>query len=434
MRISLLTLTLGLLTACPLLADDWPQWMGPARDNVWREQGLLKSFPEGGPKVVWRRPVAGGYAGPAVADGRVFVTDYVTKDDVKVSNFERKEFSGIERVLCLDEKSGEQLWKHEYPVKYTISYPAGPRCTPTVDGDRVYTLGAEGHLICFNVKDGEILWQHHLTEKYNTKAALWGYAAHPLIDGDNLLTLAGGEGSHIIAFNKHSGDEVWKALTSPEQGYSPPTIFQVGDRRELVLLRPDAVTAVDPANGKVWWTTPYQASNGSIIMSPIKFREYLYVAGYSNKSMLLKVNPDKPEVEVLWKDKRRDAFSPVNVQPILQDNIAYGFDQSGKLCALELPEGKRLWETSEPISERPVGSGTAFIVKQADRFWLFNEKGEIVLANLSADGYQEIDRVQVIEPTNSAFGRDVVWSPPALANRKVFMRNDKECICISVAE
>ena len=136
---------LGLLVGRTASADDWPQWMGAKRDNVWREEGLLEKFPAGGPKVLWRTPIAGGYAGPAVAAGRVFVTDYVTTDVVKIANFERKTSTGVERVLCLDEATGKILWKHECPIVYTIAYPSGPRCTPTIDGDRVYTLGAEGH-------------------------------------------------------------------------------------------------------------------------------------------------------------------------------------------------------------------------------------------------------------------------------------------------
>ena len=108
-----------------LLADDWPQWMGPQRDNVWREDRILKKFPNGGPEVVWRSPVAGGYAGPSVADGRVFVTDYVKGDQGGASS-EIKRVTGIERVLCLDQANGQLIWKHEYPVRYTMSYPAGP--------------------------------------------------------------------------------------------------------------------------------------------------------------------------------------------------------------------------------------------------------------------------------------------------------------------
>ncbi len=125
-------------------ADDWPQWMGPKRDNVWREDGILEKFPTGGPKVVWRTPIAGGYAGPAVSGGKVFVTDYVTAADVAIPNFYRKEFSGTERVLCLDQKTGKVQWKHEYPVKYTISYPAGPRCTPPLRAGRCTPAAPRG--------------------------------------------------------------------------------------------------------------------------------------------------------------------------------------------------------------------------------------------------------------------------------------------------
>jgi outer membrane protein assembly factor BamB len=146
-------------------AADWPQWMGPERDNVWREDGIVAELPEGGPKTAWRAPVAGGYAGPAVADGKVFIADYVTDANVNVANFERKESTGVERVLALDEATGKELWKYEYPVKYTVSYPAGPRCTPAVADGKVYTLGAEGNLYAFDAKSGEVLWQHDFNQE-----------------------------------------------------------------------------------------------------------------------------------------------------------------------------------------------------------------------------------------------------------------------------
>ena len=160
-------LTFAVCGCVSVSADDWPQWMGPERDNVWRENGLIKQFPDGGPDVLWRTPVAGGYAGPAVANGRIFVTDYVTSDNVKVSNFDRKEFTGTERIICLQEATGKVLWTHEYPVKYSISYPAGPRCTPCIDMERVYTLGADGNLICFDVRSGDVIWSKDLKKEYD---------------------------------------------------------------------------------------------------------------------------------------------------------------------------------------------------------------------------------------------------------------------------
>jgi outer membrane protein assembly factor BamB len=417
-----------------LMADDWIHWMGPNRNNTWNETNIIDRFPEGGPPVVWRTKIAGGYAGPAVAAGRVFVSDYVTKDDVKIANFERTKSTGTERILCLDEATGKEIWKHEYPVTYGISYPAGPRCTPVVDGERVYVLGAEGQLTCLTVDKGDVVWEVDLVKQYETKAALWGYAGHPLIDGDNLISLAGGNGSHAVAFDKKTGKEKWRTQTAPEQGYCPPTIIEAGGVRQLILPQPDAITSVNPETGEAYWEVPYEATSGSIIMSPIKAGDYLYVAGYSQKSALLKLATDKPAADVVWRDKARDAISPVNVQPFYseKDNLLYGMDQSGDLCALDLVSGKRVWATPAPVSKRRTGNGTAFIVRQADRYWLFNENGELIIAKLSPEGYEEIDRAQVIKPTNTAFGRDVVWSMPAFANKKAFIRNDEEIICVDL--
>ncbi len=428
------TFFLVMTAVCPLLsAEDWPQWMGPGRDNIWRETGLIQQFPEGGPKVVWRTPIAGGYAGPAVADGRVYVTDYVTKEDVKVDNFDRKKFSGTERVLCLDEANGEQIWKHEYPVTYGISYPAGPRCTPNVNDGKVYTLGAEGNLFCFDADSGEIIWSKDLTTEYKTKTALWGYAGHPLIDGDKLICVVGGAGSHAVAFNKRTGEEIWRCLTSTEQGYSPPTIIEAAGVRQLILFHPDGVSSVDPESGREYWTVDYGATNGSTIMTPIKSGNLLFAAGFSNKNILIQLDADKPSATAIWRDEPQTAISPVNVQPFAEADFMYGFDQSGKLYGIELRTGKRVWESLEPLSaNRPPGSGTAFIIKQGDRFWLFNELGELIIAKMTREGYSEIDRAKVIERSNVAFGRRVVWSAPAWANKKAFIRNDNECICVDL--
>jgi len=414
-------------------SDDWPQWMGPQRDNVWRETGIIEKFPDGGPKVLWRTPIAGGYAGAAVAGGKVFITDYVTADNVKIDNFERKEFTGIERVLCLDEATGKELWKHEYPVKYTVSYPAGPRCTPNVEGNRVWTLGTEGDLFCFDVESGKIIWSVDLKKEYSTKTALWGYSAHPLIDGNQLLTLAGGAGSHIVSLDKNTGKELWRSNTAPEQGYSPPTIIKAGGVRQLILLKPDALSSVDPETGREYWSTKYEANNGSVIMSPAVIGDHLYVGGFSNRNLLVQLDQSKPAAKEVWRD-RNGMISPVNVQPFVIDDVLYGFDQKGVLRAIRLPEGKALWESSKVIGKRPAGSETAFLVRHEDHFWMFNELGELLIAKLTPEGYEEIDRAKVIDQTNTAFGREVVWSMPAFANRHAYIRNDKEIICVDLAK
>ena len=419
--------------AFPILecsAEDWPQWMGAKRDNVWNVAKPPLSFAPGSLKASWTAPVAGGYAGPAVVGNRLFVTDLVTKENVKVDNFGRRSFDGTERVLCLDSKSGKEIWKHEYPVTYSMSYPAGPRCTPNVDGERVYTLGAEGDLFCFDAAKGTVIWSMKLKEQYKTTSALWGYAAHPLIDGDHLITLAGGEGSHTVCLDKKSGKEIWRFGTAPEQGYSPPTIINAGGKRQLILPNPSAINSIDPDTGKLFWTIPYEASNGSIIMSPIQSGKYLFVGGYSDKNMLIELDDKSPMAKQLWRDEAKKAISPVNVQPMGIGDVVYGFDQSGELIAFKIDTGERLWQTAKPIGKRPLGSGTAFIVRSGELFYLFNELGELIIARMNPKGYEEISREKIIEPTNNAFGRDVVWCAPAFANGCIYVRNDEKLVCV----
>jgi outer membrane protein assembly factor BamB len=432
------------LTVCLVLAlatfasvvrgDDWPQWMGPSRDNVWREDGIVATLPAAGPKVLWRTPIAGGYAGAAVAGGRVFVTDYMTDADVKVANFERKASTGRERVLCLDEATGKILWKHEYPVTYTIAYPAGPRCTPTVHDGRVYTLGAEGDLFCFEADTGAVVWSRDLKKDYATKAALWGWASHPLVDGDRLVCVVGTDVAHAAAFDLKTGKEVWRTGKAPEQGYVPPSIIEAAGVRQLVLVKPDGVYAVEPETGKLLWETPYNADNGSIVMTPVCVGEFFYIGGYQGKNLMLKLKADAPGVEVVWRNKPKQAISAVNVQPFVADGLVYGFHENGELRAMRVPDGDFAWKGGGPLGERPQGSGTAFLTKQGDRFFLFTETGDLVIAKLSPQGYEELSRVHLLEPTNNAFGRPVVWCAPAYANKSIVVRNDAEIIRVSLAE
>ena len=429
-----LLLGLACLPATQVTGEDWPQWMGPSRDNRWPAENIIAKFPEGGPKAVWRAPVAIGYAGPAVVGDRMYLTDFVTDADVKISNFDRRSFAGTERVLCFDATNGKELWKHETPVTYAISYPSGPRCTPLVDGDFLYTLGAEGNLICFTRADGQVVWQRALKEDYQTNSALWGYASHPMIDGDRLLCVVGGEGSHTVAFDKKTGKELWRHGTASEQGYSPVKIIEAGGKRQLITTSPDYVASLDPETGVENWRQPYGASNGSIIMTPLHFKDYLYVGGYSNRNLMLEMGEGSDAVKTLFRDKTKTAISPVNVQPFLEGNLMYGMDQSGELIASEIPSGERVWVASGPLGKRPVGNGTAFIVKQGDRFFLFTEQGDLIIAKLSREGYEELDRANVIKLTNSAFDRQVVWSAPAFANGRMYVRNDEECICYELTE
>lgn len=417
------------------IADDWPQWMGPQRDNVWRETGLVEELPAE-PKFDWKVPVAGGYSGPAVANGKVYVSDFKTSDDVKVDNFKRKASTGVERILCLDEKTGKEIWSKSHPEEYSISYPAGPRSTPLVENGKVYFQGAEGYLACLDANKGDIIWSKNLKEAYKTKSALWGYASQPLIDGDKLIVLAGGEGSHCVALNKNAGNEIWRTGTASEQGYSPPLIIHQAGVRQLILCSPDNIYSVDPETGKQFWSQDYTGDNGSIIMTPVRLGNYLFVAGFNGRNILIEMSADKPGAKTVWRDDKKLAMSPVNVQPFLMNGNVYGLDQSGEFRCFDLPAGSIKWKTPKPLGDRNQGSGTVFLIRagETDKFWMFAETGDLILGTLSPSGFTELSRTHVIEPSNFAFGREVVWCAPAFANKRMFVRNDKELVCVNLAK
>ncbi len=426
-------IALGLASGT-LRADDWPQWMGPQRDNVWREKNLLEKFPEKGPNVLWRVKVANGYSGPAVANGLVYLTDFVPDSDVQKDNFNRAKFVGKERVLCLDAKTGEQKWKHEYPCVYNVSYPNGPRCTPNVSGGKVYTLGAEGNLFCFDAKTGKEHWSLDFKKDYNIPSPLWGFAAHPLIEGDTIICLVGGKNSLAVAFNKDTGKEVWKALDAQEPGYSPPTIIESAGVRQLIVWHPESINSLNPKTGEVYWSVKQETKNGTSIMAPRALDNQLFIGAWMGKGQLLQLDTMKPGAKTIWKGNRDSSVYPVNGTPFLEDGHIYGVCSNGELRCVDMKDGERKWESYQPIGGEMQGSGTAHLVKNGDRFVLVSETGHLILAKITPKGYEEISRWQMLEPTSKAFGRDVMWSHPAFANQCVFARNDRELICVSLAK
>jgi outer membrane protein assembly factor BamB len=412
--------------------DDWPQWMGPQRDDIWRETGILDKFPDGGPKVLWRAPIAGGYAGPAVAGGKVYLPDFVRTSPAGSVP------TGKERLLCLDAATGKEVWKHEYDCSYKgadPNYAFGPRCTPTVDGGKVYALGAAGHLVCLDTAKGTPAWSHELQKDYLTKlpAPFWGFCGHPLVDGRKLICVAGGEGSVAVAFDKDTGKELWRALSANNPGYCPPTIIEAGGKRQLVIWHAEAVNGLDPETGSVYWSVPLKPMYGMAIGAPRPHGDLLF-ASSNGVSALIKLATDKPGAEVVWKGDGTRSFTTINMTAFIDGSTVYGVDQPGQMRGVNLEDGKRLWETFQPVAGKRAPCGTAFIVKNGDRYFLFNELGDLIIARLSPQGYEEVSRAHLLDRTSVAFGRDVLWSHPAFANKCVFVRNDKELICVSLAK
>lgn len=412
--------------------DDWPHFLGPQMNSVWADGNTITVFPEAGPTVVWRQKIANGYGGPAVSKNRVFVMDYVIRGgDPTPDPGRRNHLQGTERVLCLDAANGKVLWTVEYDEPYNISYPNGPRCTPTVDGDFVYTLGSEGRLLCLRAKDGSEAWSRRLKTDYQlAEAPFWGYSSHLLVHGDLVFSLVGGQGTAVVAFNKHNGQEVWRALDADNPGYCPPIIVKRGAVEQLVVWTPESINGLDPKTGQLQWTFALVPQYGMSIAPPRLEGDYLFASGIGSASILIRFHRDAPTAELVWTGKGfNTSFSPI----YSADGHAYGVDTSGKLRCIELLTGERKWETTEPTTGgRPANSGSGFIVRNGDHFLIAGENGFLTIARMSPEKYETLSRAQLLEPTQDSFGRPVVWCQPAFAQGCIFWRNDKEIICVSL--
>lgn len=442
-----LALLVGCLCTWVSRADDWPQWLGPQRDGVWREQGVLKKFPEGGPKVLWREPLGTGYSGPAVAAGRVYVMDRQRGEGAasKPAAGEKPRLPGKERVLCLDAKSGKEIWKHEYDCPYIgIAHPTGPRTTPTVHQGKVYTLGTMGDLLCLDAKSGKVVWSKQLSKQYKAEPPVWGWSSPLLIEGDKVISLVGGEGSAVVAFNKDTGNEAWKALTSEEVGYAPPVVFEYAGKRQLIIWVSEAINSLDPETGKVYWTALHP-SDGNVkrpavpITTPRLLGDYLFVSTAYHGPLMLKLTSDKPGAVVVWRGTSDDPGKPdrlhnVMASPVLKEGHVYGVCSMGQMRCIKMTDGAQVWETLKPTTGKPIFMASAFVVEHGDRYFLFNDKGELIIARMTPKGYEEISRAKILDPALFVRGRDIVWCQPAFANRCMVVRNEKEIVCISLAE
>jgi outer membrane protein assembly factor BamB len=431
---------MGLILLAKLHASDWPQWLGPKRDAVWRETGIVEKFPEGGPKRVWQVELGAGYSGPAVAGGRVFVLDrQVPAETPKPKSvYEASQIPGNERVLCFNEADGKLLWQHAYNCPYTVSYAAGPRTTPLVAGRRVFTLGTMGHLKCLDAATGRVVWERDFQKDFGLKVPHWGVSAHPLLDGRRLICVVGGEGSVAVAFDKDTGKELWRALSAKEPGYCPPTICELGGRRQLIIWHAEAVNGLDPATGRVLWTEPWKLNYGMAIATPRPLGDRLFLSCFYNGSLMLRFEAGKDAPTVAWRTAKMSERDTTHLNctmntPFIDDGHIYGACSYGQYRCLRADNGERMWETFAPTSGKSERWGNAFTVKQGDRFFLLSERGELIIAKLSPQGYEEVSRAQLLEPDNHDPGRPVVWSHPAFANRRIYARNDHGLICVDLA-
>ncbi len=388
-------------------AGDWPQWRGEGRDSVWKE-----SFPDRlpvAPKPKWRQSLGGGYGGIAVAGGKVYVMD------------RQKEPREIERVLCLDAATGKTIWQHDYPVAYgKLDYGNGPRTTPTVHAGKVYTYGAVGHLCCLDAATGKAHWQRDTVKELKGTYPTWGHACSPLIDGGRVLIQVGAADGCLMAFDAATGKESWRSM-SDRPGYSSPVIVQGKGWRQVIYWTAQHVNGLDPATGKVRWRVPFEFSYDVAIADVAVHDGIILASNYWTGSKSIRLDERGENPQILWEGKQ---LSLVMSTPLVRGDHVYALDRFRGLKCLEWRTGKILWE-GEHVTPRG-NNPQATLVWVGDRALILNEKGELLLAELSPKGYRQLGKTSILG--------GLVWAHPAYADRCIFSRNDEEIVCVPLTE
>ena len=407
------------------LADDWPQWRGPQRDGVWREDGIVKQLPEGQIPITWSRPIAGGYCGPTVANGRVYVMDRALNPD-------------RERVWCFDAKDGKVNWKHAYDCGYaSVKYPAGPRASVTIQDAHAWAIGSRGHIHCYEAETGTVVWQRDLETELEIDMPIWGIAGSPLIVDEQVILQVSGQGACVVGLDKMTGKERWRALDDPAS-YSAPTLIEQAGRKLVVVLTGARAVALDPVDGSVAWEHPFPYTPNRwviAISTPVRHEDRMIFTSADMGMLVLRLHSDKPAIEKLWwrKDQDDAGLNLLMCTPYTDGKAIYGANSTGVFRAVDYGTGDRLWK--DVTATEQIRFSNMHIVKHRDHEWIFNNQGELIICDLKPDGYHELSRARLIKPTKrqQRKGNGVTWSHPAFAYRHVFARSDEEIVCASLA-
>jgi outer membrane protein assembly factor BamB len=386
-----------------LRGADWPQFLGPNRDGVSAETGLLASWPKEGPKVLWQKQVGEGYSGPVVAGGKLILFHRVGDNDV---------------VACLDAAKGSELWKFTYPTAYQdeLGKGNGPRATPVLAGGRVYTLSAEGRLHCLELDSGKKVWERSLVKEYKVPGSYFGVGTTPLVEGKLVLVNVGGKKAGIVAFDKDTGKEVWRA-TEDGASYASPVAATIHGRRYGIFFTRQGVVLLDPRTGKVHyqkrWRARYNASVNAA--TPLVVGDLVFVSTcYETGALLLKVGKDR--VEEVWSGD--DEMSNHYATCVHHQGHLYGFhgrqEPGAALRCVELKTGKVKW------TEPRYGCGS--LVLADGKLFILTEKGDLVLAEPTPAAYREKARANVLA------------APPcraqiALADGRLYARDGERLVC-----
>ncbi len=386
------------LLAAVAWGADWPQWRGPNRDGISSETGLLDAWPKGGPPLAWKTQGLGeGYSSAAVAAGRLFIQGQQGDEEF---------------VLALDASTGKQIWRAHTGIPFKESRGYGPRGTPTVDGDRLYALAADGMLVCLDTATGKRIWGYNMVDHFHAHIPHWGISESPLVEGDRLIVTPGGRDAAVVALDKMSGKLLWQSQ-SDSAGYSSPMAFDAGGSRNLVVFTGEAAIGLDLATGKLEWRYERVANRTANIATPIIHNGEIFVSSnYGTGCVLLKVAGNDAS-EVYFTRDMQNHYST----SVLVGDYLYGFSSS-ILTAMKFQTGEVAWR------DRSVGKGS--LIYADKHLYLLGEEGVVGLAEATPAGYREIARFEIPK------GGFPTWSQPVIANGRLYLREQDNLFCYNI--
>jgi outer membrane protein assembly factor BamB len=389
------------------LASDWPQFRGTQRDGCSPETGLLRAWPEAGPREAWRKAIGPGYSGVSVVDGRLY-TMYAEGD-----GDDAKEYA-----YALDLADGKQIWRTEVGKRYDEQFGKGPRATPTVDGDAVYVLGSLGTLKALAASDGAERWKLDMTEAFGAQVPQWGFSVSAVVDGGKVILEGGGpQGKSYAGIDAKSGKVLWTSGDGPEQpGYMSPLVVDIGGRHQYVGVVGETIRSLD-ASGKLLWSYPWP--RGETHATPVFIPpDRVFVSGVEGiGGVLLQIENGKGDASVkeLWKNPTfRTHFNAA----VLQGEHLYGFDNTTLKC-ISVKDGSVAW------AKRGMGKGS--VIAADGLLFVLSDDGVLALVEANPQAYTEKGRIQALKPEG---GR--AWTPPTLSGGRVYVRNHAELVAYDV--
>lgn len=423
-RFVLVAALLGALTQPRSPAADWPQWRGPNRDDLSAETGLIKSFPSNGPKLLWKSQETGlGYSAVSVVGGVVY-------------GFGSTGHETGEYLFALDGATGKQKWKspikNVQPLKhYETGWGGGPRSAPTVDGDRIYALGAQGDLVCVAAADGKLVWQVSLPKDLKGRMMSdWGYSESPLVDGDQVVCTPGGDEGTLAALDKNTGKTLWRSKDlSAKAAYCSIIVADVGGVRHYVQLTPDGPAGFSPKDGKVLWQEKVASYRTATIPTPLFHDDCVYVtAGYGAGCGLVKLTADGSggiKSEVVY---TKPVLEVKHAGVVRVGDYVYGSDDRKGLTCQAFKTGDVKWSAEKKLE-------SSSLVAADGRLYTYGARtGVVACVEATPDGFKEASRFTIPQKSTKRKSSGGIWTHPVIADGKLFLRDQELLFCYDLRE